>query len=140
MTRMLRETSAAVQQQNSPAPWEGAGQRMNGGATDERARQRRGMRDIAGEECGDAHLRGIDVSIARADARHPRPQPDGTAGHDRTRSEAVATPETATGPGRSGGYASVVTPERCVFASETRQGRIRIQPPTRIRKSASVDE
>jgi|GEM_PF-4402874 len=35
--------------------------------------------------------------------------------------------------GRSGGYASVVAPERCVFASETRQGRIRIQPPTRIR-------
>ena len=29
------------------------------------------------------------------EARHPRPQPDGTAGHARTRSEAVATPETA---------------------------------------------
>jgi len=25
MTRMLRETSVAIQQQNSPAPWEGAG-------------------------------------------------------------------------------------------------------------------
>ena len=53
---------------------------MNGGATDERARQRRGSRDIAGEECADVSLRGIDVSIARAEAHQPRPQPDGTAG------------------------------------------------------------
>ena len=58
---------------------------MNGGATDERARQRRGSRDIAGEECGDVSMRGIDVFIARAEARHPHPQPDGTAGHARTR-------------------------------------------------------
>jgi len=76
---------------------------MNGGATDERARQRRGSRDIAGEECGDVPMRGIDVFIARAEAHHPRPQPDGTAGHARTRSEVVATPEAATGLGRSGG-------------------------------------
>ena len=76
---------------------------MNGGATDERARQRRGSRDIAGEECGDVPMRGIDVFIARAEARHPRPQPDGTAGHARTRSEAVATPEAAQVLGRPGG-------------------------------------
>jgi len=76
---------------------------MNGGATNERARQRRGSRDIAGEECGDVSLRGIDVSIARAEAHQPHPQPDGTAGHDRTRSEAVAAPEAATGHGQSGG-------------------------------------
>ena len=103
MTRMLRKMSVTLQQQNSPAPREGAGQRMNGGATDERARQRRGSRDIAGEECGDVPMRGIDVFIARAEAHHPRPQPDGTAGHARTRSEVVATPEAATGPGRPGG-------------------------------------
>ena len=42
-------------------------------------------------------MRGIDVFIARAEAHHPRPQPDGTAGHARTRSEVVATPEAATG-------------------------------------------
>jgi hypothetical protein len=70
---------------------------MNGGATDERARERRGMRDIAGEECGGASLRGIDVFIARAGAHQPRPQPDGTAGHARQRSEAVETPEDAHG-------------------------------------------
>jgi hypothetical protein len=61
------------------------------------------MRDIEGEECGDAPMRGIDVSIARAEAHHPHPQPDGTAGHDRTRSEIVAAPEAAIGPGQSGG-------------------------------------
>ena len=37
------------------------------------------------------------------EARHPHPQPDGTAGHARTRSEDVATPEAAHGLGRSGG-------------------------------------
>ena len=51
-------------QQNSQAPREGAGQRLNGGATDERARQRRGSRDIAGEECGDVPMRGIDAGPA----------------------------------------------------------------------------
>jgi hypothetical protein len=39
---------------------------MNGGATDERARQRRVSRDIAVEECGDVPMRGIDVFVARA--------------------------------------------------------------------------
>ena len=76
---------------------------MNGIKTGERARDRRSSRDIAGEECGDVPMRGIDVFIARAEAHHPRPQPDGTAAHARTRSEVVATPEAATGPGRSGG-------------------------------------
>jgi hypothetical protein len=47
MTRMLRKMSVTLQQQNSPAPREGAGQRMNGGATDERARQRRGVSRFA---------------------------------------------------------------------------------------------
>ena len=84
-----------MQQQNSPAPWEGAGQRTYGGKTEERARDRRGSRDIAGEECGGASLRGMDVSIARAEAHHPRPQPNGTAGHARTRSEDVEAPEAA---------------------------------------------
>ena len=46
---------------------------------------------------------GADVSVTRSEARQPRPKPDGTAGHARTRSEAVATPEAAHGLGRSGG-------------------------------------
>ena len=37
------------------------------------------------------------------EARQPHPQTDGTAGHARTRSEAVATPEAAHVLGRSGG-------------------------------------
>jgi len=76
---------------------------MNGIKTEERARDRRGSRDIAGEECGDAPMGGADVSVTRSEACHPRPQPDGTAGHARTRSEAVAIPEAAHGLGRSGG-------------------------------------
>ena len=59
----------------------------------ERARDRRGSRDIDGEECGDVPLNGIDVSIARSRGASPRPQPDGSAGHARTRSEGVATQE-----------------------------------------------
>lgn len=38
---------------------------------------------------------GIDVFIARPEAHHPRPQTDGAAGHDRTRSEGIATQEAA---------------------------------------------
>ena len=37
------------------------------------------------------------------EARQPHPQTDGAAGHARTRSEDVATPEAAHGLGRSGG-------------------------------------
>ena len=36
---------------------------------------------------------GADVFIPRPEAPHPRPQPDGSAGHARTRSEGVATQE-----------------------------------------------
>ena len=61
----------------------------------ERARDRRVSRDIDVEECGDASMGGIDVFIARPEARHPRPQTDGTAGHARTRSEGIATQEAA---------------------------------------------
>ncbi|MEI7946400.1 MAG: hypothetical protein WCJ02_06875 [bacterium] len=46
---------------------------------------------------------GADVSVTRSEAHHPRPKPDGTAGHARKRSEAVATPEAAQGLGRPGG-------------------------------------
>ena len=40
--------------------------------------------------------RGVDVFITRPEASHPRPQPDGSAGHARTRSEGVATQEADT--------------------------------------------
>ena len=59
----------------------------------ERSRDRRGSRDIEGEECGEAPMGGVDVFSTRSEARHPRPQPDGSAGHARTRSEGVATQE-----------------------------------------------
>ena len=36
---------------------------------------------------------GADVFIPRPEAPHPRPQPDGFAGHARTRSEGVVTQE-----------------------------------------------
>jgi hypothetical protein len=42
---------------------------MNGGATDERARQKRGSRDIAGEESGDVSMRLSAVALAKADTR-----------------------------------------------------------------------
>ena len=76
----------------------------------ERMRDRRISRDIAGEECGDAVLGGIDVFIARPEPRPPRPQTDGSAGYARTRSEGVATQEADQTFGCSGGgiQASVV--------------------------------
>ena len=79
-------------------------------------------------------MRGIDVFIARAEAHHLRPQPDGTAGHARTRSEAVATPEAATGPGGPEGvpkHPSLIN--GCGFA-DARQGLDRYPPLSRLRR------
>ncbi|MEI7945425.1 MAG: hypothetical protein WCJ02_01955 [bacterium] len=71
----------------------GAAKRPYRGKMRERARDRRVSRDIAGEECGEVSMGGADVFITRPEAPHPRPQPDGSAGHARTRSEGVATQE-----------------------------------------------
>jgi hypothetical protein len=35
----------------------------------------------------------VDVFSTRPEASHPRPQADGSAGHDRTRNEGVSTQE-----------------------------------------------
>ena len=58
--------TAAPIQQNGSAPKKGAAKRPHGGKMHERARDRRGSRDIEGEECGGVPLNGIDVSIARS--------------------------------------------------------------------------
>jgi hypothetical protein len=48
--------------------------------------RRRGMRGVV-------YGRGVPVFGPRPEAASPRPQPDGSAGHDRTRNEGVSTQE-----------------------------------------------
>ena len=68
MCKMLYATrvTGAPFQQNGSAPKKGAAKRPHGGKMHERSRDRRGSRDIEGEECGGVPLNGIDVSIARS--------------------------------------------------------------------------